>query len=130
MNDEEKLQQEAEAGKPNRSVDAKAYQKVFEVLNREPDHTLPIYFADNVIAIVEARDRVRFTTTERVCFGLVVLILLLLLVSAVVVTGFAIDWGFLTAIGPFAPVLAFGVAMLLFFHALDKRLLKSAHNEV
>jgi hypothetical protein len=125
MSEEEKLRRDAESEHLSSREDAKAYQTVLSALKREPDQMLPTYFADNVIGIIEAGNRVRFTRMEMVCFGVVVFLLTVILFYAVLVTGFAMNWGFLRGIGRFAPVFAFGLAVLIFFHVLDKRLVRN-----
>lgn len=52
---EEELQHQIENGLVNESDDARAYQRVFDALKKEPDFHISFHFADRLVALIEKK---------------------------------------------------------------------------
>src|SRR5271163_4524852 len=101
------------------SIDAQAYQKVFNALAKEPYH-LPINFADKVVRKLEAGNASLFRDYFWLALGLISFIIAT--VITIVVTGFTIDFSAFRFISGYSGLFLFGVAFILLIQYLDKRL--------
>jgi hypothetical protein len=101
------------------SADAKAYQKVFSALEKEP-YSLPLNFADDVVKRLESRSA--SVTTDYVWLALGLLTFIVATVITVVTTGFAIDFSVFRFVSGYYGLFAFGLAFILLIQYLDQRL--------
>jgi hypothetical protein len=104
---------------PDNSPDARAYQKVFDALAKEP-YQLPGNFADNVISRLEVKKTSLFRDYFWLALGLLPFIIAT--VITIVLTGFTIDFSAYRFISGYAGFFFFGAAFILFIQYLDRRL--------
>jgi hypothetical protein len=124
MNHEEKLQNEAEAGKGGKDLEARAYRKVFDALSKEPEYTLPPSFADKVVMMVQAETTRKASGLEILLAVIGILFLLLTLGIAILVLQFKPDFGFLEGAEKFKGLFIFGMVFILLLQWLDKMLVR------
>src|SRR4051812_13168288 len=96
---EEELQKNIEAGKePNaNSMDAKAYQQVFQSLKREPEFSLPADFADRVVAkAIQLNTKTSFFG-DYFWLGVGIFFMVIAFIVAIAFTGYKLDFGFLNS---------------------------------
>ena len=129
MSNDEELQKSVESGNKfsGDDLDAKAYQEVFTHLRKKPDTNLPGDFADKIIARVIEQKR-RSSSRDFYWLAGGVFLLIVAMIVAVVLSGFKPGLGFLKGISPYAGVLVFGVAFILFLNRLEKKLLSKAES--
>lgn len=121
---DEALQQQAEAGDTPHQADVTAYRHVFRALRAAPLPTLPDTFADLVLMKIERR-QAAVRRAEYFWLGAGLLVLVVAFIIAVVVTGFRPQWGFLENLAPFRGLILFAAVFVLFLHWADKKLLRS-----
>ena len=89
--EDENLQNKIEGGDaPVNGIEANAYKRVFDALNKEPDFTLPVNFADHVIARMEAKKESSF---DFIWIGAGVAGFIIAAIVSVVLTGFKFNFG-------------------------------------
>jgi hypothetical protein len=117
---EEELQNQIENGLINESDDARAYQRVFDALKKEPDFHVSLPFADRILAIIEKKEEKRdyWWMAAGIFLSVIALIVSLVLTSA--------HWtaGAFTFLSSYPGLVAFGIAFILLLHWVDKKMLK------
>jgi hypothetical protein len=124
---EERLQRDIEAGKISHheeNLEANAYRHVFRALEKKPTLTLPGSFSDKVIQKLESRDTSVFA--DYFWLGIGILLSVLALIVAIGMTGFKLNFGFLSAMSSYKGLLVFATVLMIALHFLDKKLLRSA----
>ncbi len=120
---DEALQRRIEKGERNdESPDARAYQKVFEILKKDPYHP-PAHFADKIISVVETRSSSLFK--DYFWFGVGLLSFMGAAIVVVGLTNFKLNFGAFKFISGYSGLIVFGVAFILLIQYLDKQLLKN-----
>jgi len=123
---EEELQKNLEEGKMpvGDELDIKAYQHVFDALEREPAFSLPSTFADQVVNLAVRKHR-RNTFKEYFWFSFGMFLLLIAFVIAVALTDFRISAGIFSGLSSYKGLLIFGAFFIGLLHWLDKQLIRS-----
>jgi hypothetical protein len=124
MSNEEFIQSQIESGKPEESIDGRAYQRVFNALQKEPASILTNAFADNIISILQKRNQARLSGWE---IGLIVggaFFSIIIFILAIVLTNFRVNLGFLQSITNFKGVFIFGLVFIGFLQWIDKALVR------
>jgi hypothetical protein len=121
-NRERELQEKIEAGHApdDESPDTRAYQQVFHALGKQPAYTLPDTFADKVLRKIEQKQE-RSLRFEYFWLGAGIFLLLAACVTAIVMTGFKFEAGFLRNMAGYKGLVLFGILFILFLHWVDKR---------
>ena len=124
---DEKLQHDFETGKISHheeNPDTNAYRHVFRALEKEPMLRLSGSFSDKVIQKLESRNTSVLADYFWLAFGIFLSVLALLI--AVAMTGFKLNFGFLSAMSSYKGLFIFAVVLMAALHFLDKKLLRSA----
>ena len=122
---DEDLQEQFDQEKyPEDSVDAQAYQKVFEALGRQPEYTLPVYFADRLVNLIEAKEKTKEVSRDNLWLGLGLLAFGIALVVTFVLTEFKISFGAFQFIAGNAGFIAFGLAFILMLNWVDRKIIR------
>ena len=104
------------------SAETRVYRQVFGALKKAPDYTLPDNFADTVLHKIEQQEQ-RSLLREYLWLAAGIIVLVGACVTAVVMTGFTFDPGFLRNMAGYKGLALFGAAFILFLHWIDKRLI-------
>jgi hypothetical protein len=117
---EEKLQHQIEKGLVNESEDARAYQRVFDALKKEPDFHVSLPFADRIVALIEKREEKRdyWWMAAGIFLTVIALIVSLALTSA--------HWsaGVFTFLSGYPGLVVFGIAFIILLQWVDKKVIK------
>ena len=135
MNHDEELQKRIEEARfqdnEQDEISAKAYQKVFSVLNKNPSYDLSADFADRIVQRVNERQTTEFYVRDYFWFGAGILFMVVGFGITVYITGFTLnlefDLGFLKSMSGYKGLFIFGVAFILLLNWMDKRLLRGRH---
>ena len=121
---EEELQNQIEKGLVNESDDARAYQRVFDTLKKEPDFHVSLSFADRLVALIEKKEEKRdyWWMAAGIFLTVVALIVSLVLTSP--------HWnaGVFTFLSGYPGLVVFGIAFILLLHWVDKKVIKKQLN--
>lgn len=118
---EEELQNQIEKGLVDESSeDARAYQRVFDALKKEPDFHVSLPFADRLIALVDKKEEQRdyWWIAAGIFLIVIALIISLVLTSA--------HWtsGVFTFVSGYPGLIGFGVAFILLLQWIDRKVIK------
>ena len=118
---EEELQNQIEKGLVDESSeDARAYQRVFDALKKEPDFHVSLPFADRIIALVDTKEEQRdyWWLAAGIFLIVIALIISLVLTSA--------HWtsGVFTFVSGYPGLIGFGVAFILLLQWVDRKVIK------
>ena len=120
---DEELQGKIEKGhSADSSPDARAYQRIFETLKKEP-YCVPAHFADRIVSLVEARGS--SLSKDYFWFGLGLFLFVVATIVAIVLTDFRLNFGAFKFISGYSGLLVFGAAFILLIQYLDKQLIKN-----
>lgn len=124
---EDEFQSNLEGKNPDGdAMDLKAYQTVFSGLKKEPDFSLSPAFADKVVGLVIKKQKTKSNLKELLWFGLGISLLFMAFITAIALTGFEFNFGFLNALSAYRGLIAFAIFFIGLLHWLDKRLIKPA----
>jgi hypothetical protein len=121
---DEELQRKIEAREIlEGNEDAKAYQKIFDALEKDPGFTLSDSFADRVIQKVMIRNGESPWVFFWFGFGFFLLVggLVVATVASIAYYGFKPDLGFLRSIADYKGLLVVALILLTIFNYIDKR---------
>lgn len=120
MKREEELQNQIENGLVNESDDARAYQRVFDALKKEPDFHVSLPFADRLVALIENKEE------KRDYWWMAGGIFLIVVTLIVTITLTEIHWsaGVFTFVSGYPGLVVFGVAFILLLQWVDKKVIK------
>lgn len=122
---DEDLQKEFDRGGiSSEGIDAQAYQKVFEALRREPEYTLPIYFSDRLITLIESKEKMKEVSRDNLWLGLGLFSLVIALIVAFVLTDFKASVGAFRFFAGYPGLVFFGIFFILLLHWVDKKILR------
>jgi hypothetical protein len=127
---EEELQKNLESGKlpEGDDLDIKAYQHVFNGLKKAHEYSLPIGFAERVVAkAVETREKRGFSR-DFLWFGIGLFLMVVACIVAIVYSGFKPSLGFLSGLADFKGLIIFGAVFIFFLNWLDKKLVRKNEN--
>ena len=112
--------------------DAKAYQEVFHALNKEPEYTLPVMFADRVIQKLTQRQKESPWLFFWFGFGVFSLILALVAAVAIAVVfgDFKPGLGFLNPLSDYKGLLFCATILIVIFNWLDGKLINKHLHDV
>jgi len=118
---EEELQNQIEKGLVDESSeDARAYQRVFDALKKEPDFHVSLPFADRLLALVDKKEEQRdyWWIAAGIFLIVIALIISLVLTSA--------HWtsGVFTFVSGYPGLIGFGVAFILLLQWVDRKVIK------
>src|SRR6185369_2153959 len=92
--EDENLQNQFDRGDfYSKGIEAQAYQKVFDALKREPDYTLPVYFADRLVTLIESKETAKEVSNDKFWLGLGLFSFIITLIIALVLTEFKLSFG-------------------------------------
>jgi hypothetical protein len=118
---EEELQNQIEKGLfSESSEDARAYQRIFDALKKEPEFHVSLPFADRIVAIIEKKEEKQDYFWMAAGIFLIVVTLMVSLALA------EIHWtaGVFTFLSGNSGLILFGVAFILLLHWVDKKIIK------
>ncbi len=118
---EEELQNQIEKGLVDESSeDARAYQRVFDSLKKEPDFHVSLPFADRIIALIDKKEEQRdyWWMAAGIFLTVIALIVSLVLTSA--------NWtaGVFTFVSGYPGLVAFGIVFILLLQWVDRKVIK------
>lgn len=126
-NKDEELQNQFERGDfSNEGIDAQAYQKVFGVLKREPEYTLPVYFADRLVTLIESKEKDKEVSRDNFWLGLGLFSFVITLMLALALTDFKLSWGAFRFFAGYPGLICFAIAFILFLNWIDKKIIRKA----
>jgi hypothetical protein len=111
------------------ALDLKAYQTVLSGLKKESDFTLSPAFADQVVSLVVKKQKAKNSPKEYFWFGLGISLLFMSFITAIALTDFEFNFGFLNAVSAYRGLIAFAIFFIGLLHWLDKRLIKTTKAE-
>ncbi len=118
---QEELQDLIEKGLFNEWDDeAQAYQRVYDVLKKEPDFHVSPPFADRIVAIIEKKEE------NRAYWWMVagIFLMVLALIVSFALTNTHWTAGVFTFISSYAGLVVFGVAFILLLQWVDRKVTK------
>lgn len=121
---EESLQQQLEEGKPvPANADTRAYQKVFDALQQEPEFELPLYFEDRVLQKIEANEkRAERKETYWLVAGVSLLVIAAIVGAALV--GFKPSFGAFAFLSRYTGLFIFGMVFIIALQWLDRKIVQ------
>jgi len=126
-NKDEELQKQFDEGNfLANTVDAQAYQKVFVALKREPEYTLPVYFADRLVTLIESKEKAKEVSRDNFWLGLGLFSFVITLIVAFALTDFKPSFGAFRFFAGYPGLVFFGIAFILFLNWLDKKIIRKA----
>ncbi len=120
---DEELQNKLLTGLADDGVDYVAYKKVFQALSSEPDFSLPINFADNVIRQIEKKEA-KSTANEMRWLAAGIFLLFIGAVVGALLSGYRPSFSAFKFWASYPGLLVFGLAFILLIQWLDKKLVK------
>jgi hypothetical protein len=128
MNEEE-LQQKVAAAKLNfleqEDPTAKAYQHVFNALNKTTEYNLPSGFADELVNKVMVRQSEKSFLKDYLWLAAGILVLIISFGVTVYFTGLKFEWGFLKGISSYKGLFFFGIAFVVLLNWFDQRIVRN-----
>lgn len=119
--EEEELQHQAEKGLVNESTeDARAYQRVFDALKKEPDFHVSLPFADRILALLEKKEEQR----DYWWMAAGIFLTVIALIVSLVLTSPHWNAGVFTFLSGYPGLVAFGIAFILLLQWVDKKIIK------
>ncbi len=120
---DKELQNQIEKGLLNHeSEDAGAYQRVFNVLKKEPDFHVSLPFADRIIALVDKKEERRDLWWLAVGIFLTVIALMV----SLALTSTQWNAGVFTFVAHHSALVVFGIAFVLLLHLVDKKIINKS----
>ncbi|MBT1705469.1 hypothetical protein [Chryseosolibacter indicus] len=126
MNPNEKeLQTRVEAGERSADMDVneRAYQIVFNALQKEPDFTLPANFSERLVARIKKEQETKESSKDWILLAIGIVSLSAALIIAIAFTGFKVSLGFLSTMADYAGLFICGVILLAFYNWIDKKVI-------
>jgi hypothetical protein len=124
-NKDEELQKQFEEGNFSiEGIDAQAYQRVFDTLKREPEYTLPVYFADRLVTLIESKEAIKEVSRDKFWLGLGLFSLVITLIVAFVITDFKPSFGVFRFFSGYSWFIFFGIAFVLFLNWIDRKIIR------
>lgn len=122
---DEELQKKIEGGvtPDNEDLDTRAYQKVFRALKKDPGYEIPGQFAENVLHRVVSKEK-KGLFNDYFWFFAGILFVLISSIVTIMLTGFRLNFGFLTQMSDYKGLALFGIVFIIFINWLDKRLVR------
>jgi len=105
-------------------VDAQAYQKVFDVLKREPEYTLPVYFADRLVTLIESKEKSKEVSRDKFWLSLGLFSFVITLTVALALTDFKLSFGVFRFFAGYPGLVFFGIAFILLLNWIDKKIIR------
>ena len=109
---------------PAEGIDAHAYQKVFDALSREPEYTLPVYFADRLVTLIESKEKAKEISRDNFWLVLGLFSLLIALLVAFVMTDFKLSFGAFQFLAGYPGLIFFGFAFIALLNWVDKKIIR------
>jgi hypothetical protein len=129
MINEEELQERVESGEVDSGKDARAYELVFQALERRQSPVFSKGFVDNVVTRIEARQRIKLFLEEYLMLAFAVVLIIGGGTYCVVTTKFHFDFGFLSNLSAYAGVLSFGFVLIVLLNGIERRLISKKRRE-
>jgi len=127
MNTDDELQKRFDEGNFSaEGIDAQAYQKVFDTLKREPEYTLPVYFADRLVTRIESKETAKEVSRDKFWLGLGLFSLVVTLIVAFALTDFKPSFGVFRFLAGYTGLAAFAVAFILLLNWIDRKIIRKA----
>ena len=123
INKEQELQAQVESGTVPDSADARAYQKVYGALSRDPGFVLPATFIHQLMARVEAR-RLKEIARDRWLLISGWILFLIGFIVCLASVQFKPSVGLYTFLSSYAGFFVFAFMFVLAPHLLDRRLIR------
>jgi hypothetical protein len=121
MKSEEELQNQIEKGWVTESGDdARAYQRVFDALKKEPDFHVSLPFADRIIAIINKREEKR----DYWWIAIGIFLAVIAMIVSLVLTSAHWSTGVFTFLSGYPGLVAFGITFILILQWVDKKVIK------
>ncbi len=117
---EEELQHQIENGLVNESDDARAYQRVFDALKKEPDFHISFHFADRLVALIEKKEEKR----DYWWMAAGIFLTVIALIVSLVLTSPHWNAGVFTFLSGYPGLVVFGIAFILLLHWVDKKVVR------
>jgi hypothetical protein len=105
-------------------VDSQAYQKVFDALKHEPEYTLPVYFADRLVTLIESKEKATEVSRDNLWLGLGLFSMVIALIVAFVLTDFKLSFGAFRFLAGYPGLVFFGLAFILLLNWIDKKIIR------
>jgi hypothetical protein len=117
---DDELQDRVEKGVVDPTADARAYQKIFDALKKEPYH-LPDHFADKVVDRALAQ---RGLSKDYFWFGMGLFSFVVATIIAIRLTDFNFSFGALKFISGYSGLFTFALAFILLIQYIDRQFIK------
>ena len=105
-------------------LDAQTFQKMVDALKREPTYTLPVYFADRLVTLIESKEKTKEASRDNLWLGLGLFSMVIALTVAFLLTDFKATVGVFRFLAGSRALVFFGVSFILILHWLDKKILR------
>jgi len=123
--EDENLQKQFESGDfSNDGIDAQAYRKVFDALKQEPEYTLPVYFADRLVTLIESKENAKEISRDNFWLGLGLFSFVIALIVALVLIDFKLSFGAFRFFAGYPGLVIFGIAFILVLNWIDKKIIR------
>jgi hypothetical protein len=124
---DEDLQHQFELGDFSaEGIDAQAYRKVFDALQKEPTFSLPINFADQLVEKVESRERRKETSRDNLWLSLGLFSFFIALLTAIVLSGFKFSTGAFGFFPSHLGLVIFGASFVILLNLVDRKLVRKS----
>jgi hypothetical protein len=107
-------------------IDEHIYQKISDALKREPEYTLPIYFADRLVTLIETKEKAKEVSRDNLWLGLGLFSFVIALIVAFVLTDFKASVGAFRFFAGYPGLIIFGISFILLLNWVDKKILRKA----
>ena len=105
-------------------IDAQAYQKVFDAVKREPEFTLPVYFADRLITLIESKEKAKEVSNDNLWLGLGFFLFAVASIVVFGLTDFKMSVGAFEFFAGYPGLIVFAIAFILLLNWLDKKVIR------
>jgi hypothetical protein len=118
---EEELQHLTENGLLNESSeDTRAYQRVFDVLKKEPDFHVSLPFADRIVALIEKKEEKH----DYLWMATGIFLIVVTLIVSLALSNIHWTTGVFTFISGYSGLIIFGTGFILLLQWVDKKVIK------
>ena len=122
---DEDLQKKFDDGNyPGEGIDAQAYQKVFDALKKEPEFTLPVYFADRLVNLIESKEKSREISRDNFWLGLGLFSFVIAFIVAFTFIELKLTVGVFQFFASYPGLILFGIAFIGLLNWLDKKIIR------
>jgi hypothetical protein len=119
------MQQKAEAGEPWSNEEEHAYFLVFSAFKKQVEFQLPDSFAAKVTLLVHQHEGKKSRPwLEYILFAIGIILIFVAFATTVVLTGFKLNWGFLTVMHNYTGLFIMAAILIIAFNVIDIKIIQ------